>query len=101
MKNFTTSLITGALLCVSSATFAASHTAAPAAPMSEDSAKPMMHKDSDAKHAAMMKDMDANGDGMISKEEFMKFHEKMFDAMPKNKDGLVDLKAMHAPAMKK
>ncbi|MFT5534417.1 MAG: hypothetical protein ACI8WM_002299 [Burkholderiaceae bacterium] len=101
MKNFTTSLITGALLCVSSAAFAASHSAAPPAPMSEGAAKPMMHMDKGGKHTAMMKEMDANGDGMISKEEFMKHHEKMFDAMPKNKDGLVDMKAMHAPAMKK
>ncbi|MDY7573822.1 EF-hand domain-containing protein [Actimicrobium sp. CCI2.3] len=101
MKNLTTSLIAGALLCISSATFAASHTAAPSAPMSEDGAKPMMHKEKDGKHMAMMMEMDTNGDGMISKEEFMKHHEKMFDAMPKNKDGLVDLKAMHAPAMKK
>ena len=101
MENFTTSLITGALLCISSASFAASHSAAPPAAMAEDGAKPMMHMDKSGKHAAMMKEMDANSDGMISKEEFMKHHEKMFDAMPKNKDGLVDLKSMHAPAMKK
>ncbi|EGF32135.1 hypothetical protein IMCC9480_2874 [Oxalobacteraceae bacterium IMCC9480] len=101
MKNFSTTLVTGALLCLSSAAFAASHTAAPMAPMPADGAKPMMHHDKGGKHAAMMKEMDANGDGMISKEEFMKHHEKMFDAMPKNKDGMVDMKAMHAPAMKK
>lgn len=101
MKNFTISLMTGALLCVSSGAFAASHSAAPPAPMSADGAKPMAPMDKGGKHAAMMKEMDANGDGMISKDEFMKYHEKMFDALPKNKDGLVDLKAMHAPAMKK
>ena len=101
MKNFTTSLITGALLCVSSAAFAASHTAAPPAPMAEDGAKPMMNMDKGGKHAAMMAKMDANADGFISKEEFLKYHEKMFDSMPKNKDGMIDLKAMHAPAMKK
>ena len=38
----------------------------------------------------MMKMMDTNGDGMVSKEEFMKYHEKMFDMMDKNKDGMVD-----------
>jgi hypothetical protein len=41
-----------------------------------------------------MKMMDANGDGMISKEEFMKHHEMMYDKMKKNKDGMVDMKDM-------
>lgn len=41
-----------------------------------------------------MKSMDANGDGMISKEEFMKFHEAMFDKMKKNKAGMVDVKEL-------
>lgn len=39
-----------------------------------------------------MQTVDASGDGMVSKEEFLKSHESMFDAMPKNKDGLVDMK---------
>ncbi|MDB5933807.1 MAG: EF-hand domain pair family protein [Massilia sp.] len=43
-----------------------------------------------------MKSMDTNGDGMISKEEFMKFHETMFDTMKKNKSGMVDMKDMEA-----
>lgn len=42
----------------------------------------------------MMK-MDANGDGVISKEEYMKYHEAMFDHM-KNKDGVVSMKDMPA-----
>lgn len=41
-----------------------------------------------------MKMMDTNNDGMISKEEFMKRHEMMFDKMKKNKAGLVDMKDM-------
>lgn len=41
-----------------------------------------------------MQTMDANGDGMLSKEEFVKSHEAMFDSMPKNKDGLVSMKDM-------
>lgn len=41
-----------------------------------------------------MKTMDANGDGMLSKEEFVKTHEAMFDSMPTNKDGLVVMKDM-------
>lgn len=40
-----------------------------------------------------MKKMDTNGDGVISKEEFMSAHGKMFDQM-KNKDGVIDLKNM-------
>lgn len=41
-----------------------------------------------------MKMMDANGDGVISKEEFMRHHEMMYDKMKKNKSGTVDLKDM-------
>lgn len=41
-----------------------------------------------------MKMMDSNGDGAISKEEFMKNHEMMYEKMKKNKDGTVDLKDM-------
>ncbi|MGH8806952.1 MAG: hypothetical protein ACREX0_03615, partial [Noviherbaspirillum sp.] len=40
-----------------------------------------------------MKSMDANGDGMLSKAEFMQSHEAMFEHM-KNKDGMVDMKSM-------
>lgn len=39
--------------------------------------------------AGPMQGMDANGDGMLSKEEFMKAHEAMFDAMNKNERGQV------------
>lgn len=41
-----------------------------------------------------MTTMDANGDGMLSKEEFLKTHEAMFDSMTKNKDDLVVMKDM-------
>lgn len=44
-------------------------------------------------HMQHMQEMDANKDGVASREEFMKFHETMFDRM-KNKDGVIDLKAM-------
>ena len=42
-----------------------------------------------------MKMMDTNGDGMISKEEFMKYHETVYDKMKKNSDGSVSMKDMH------
>ena len=49
----------------------------------------------DMKHSKdMMKMMDANGDGMIAKDEFMKHHEKMYEGMKKNKEGMVDMKEM-------
>jgi EF hand len=41
-----------------------------------------------------MKNMDTDNDGTVSKEEFMKAHEAMWDGMKKNKDGLVDVKEM-------
>jgi hypothetical protein len=41
-----------------------------------------------------MKKMDANGDGMISKSEFMKYHEAMWTKMKKNTKGMVDMKDM-------
>ena len=34
--------------------------------------------------------MDANKDGNVSKEEFMKAHETMFSNMDANKDGAID-----------
>lgn len=50
---------------------------------------------------ANWKAMDANGDGMLSKDEFMRFHEKMWDQMKKNSSGMVDMKdfPMHGPMM--
>ena len=41
-----------------------------------------------------MKAMDTNHDGMISKKEFMKFHEDMWAKMKKNKSGMADMKDM-------
>ncbi len=50
----------------------------------------------DAKMAMKMdlRMMDTNGDGMISKDEFMKHHEMMFDKMKKNSAGMVAMKDM-------
>ncbi len=43
-----------------------------------------------------MKMMDPNNDGMISKEEFMKHHESMYDKMKKGSNGMVSVKDMQA-----
>lgn len=43
-----------------------------------------------------MKMMDPNNDGMISKEEFMKHHESMYDKMKKDSNGMVSVKDMQA-----
>ena len=40
--------------------------------------------------------MDGNGDGMMSKEEFMDAHEKMFTQADKNADGQLDKTEMEA-----
>ena len=58
-------------------------------------AKPMKHKGSMHEHGMELRAMDTNKDGMISKQEFMAFHEARFDAMKKNEDDLVDVKDMH------
>lgn len=61
----------------------------------------MMHEDMGA---SQMKSMDTNGDGLISKDEFMKAHEAKWDAMQKNKDGMVsiaDMEKMHRDKMMK
>jgi uncharacterized low-complexity protein len=44
----------------------------------------------------MMMRLDSNGDGKISKEEFMKGHQAMFDSMDTNHDGVVDSDEMKA-----
>ncbi len=51
-------------------------------------AEPMMD------HGDEMKQMDTNGDGMLSKAEFTKHHDAMWMKMPKTSSGMVDLKAM-------
>lgn len=40
------------------------------------------------------KAVDANGDGKISKDEFMAYHEKMWMGMKKDSNGMVDAKSM-------
>ena len=37
-----------------------------------------------------MRRMDANGDGKVTREEFMQGHDAMFDAMDTNGDGVID-----------
>lgn len=58
----------------------------------------MMEKD---KMMAMdMKAMDTNHDGMVTKEEFMAFHEAMWNKMKRNDKGMVmmrDVEMMYAP----
>lgn len=38
--------------------------------------------------------MDTNGDGMISRDEFIKHHEMMYDKMKKSSNGMVSVKDM-------
>ncbi len=42
----------------------------------------------------MMKMMDTNGDGMISRDEFMKHHEAMYGNMKKGSNGMVSVTDM-------
>lgn len=41
-----------------------------------------------------MRAMDANRDGMVSKAEFLRAHEAMYEAMPKNAAGQLDMASM-------
>jgi Ca2+-binding EF-hand superfamily protein len=41
-----------------------------------------------------LKMMDTNGDGLISKSEYMKHHERMWGVFKKNKDGQVTMEDM-------
>lgn len=47
---------------------------------------------------ALMHKMDTNGDGMVSKDEWLAFHEKVFSALDKNKKGVVDAKEFLSPS---
>jgi hypothetical protein len=40
---------------------------------------------------AMLKRMDANRDGMVSREEYMQFHEGVYQRMPKDGNGMVSV----------
>ena len=63
-----------------------------------------MHGGMDMKDGMSMKMMDTNNDAMISKEEFMKHHETMYDKMKKDSNGMVsmkDMQMMHDMMMKK
>src|SRR5512144_468672 len=85
MNKLASSLLASALMCT--ATMAFAH---------DDTPHHGMH--------SHMASMDTNGDGLISKEEFMAFHQTMWDKLPKNKDGMVsmkDLENMHHDRMMK
>ena len=62
--------------------------------MKKDSMKDGMHMKDGMGMKMDMKKMDANSDGMISKQEFMKYHEAMFDGMKKDSNGMVSMKDM-------
>jgi len=53
-----------------------------------------MQGDAGMKGGMDMKMMDTNNDAMISKDEFMKHHESMYDKMKKDSNGMVSLKDM-------
>jgi hypothetical protein len=53
-----------------------------------------------AKKEARMKAMDVNNDGMISREEFMKYHETTWEKVKRNAAGLAkmgDVESMYGP----
>ena len=46
----------------------------------------------------LMHKIDANGDGMISKDEWIAYHEKVFAMLDKNKTGTLDAKTFIDPS---
>lgn len=50
--------------------------------------KGMTKKSAMSKHSKMMKMMDTNGDGMVSKEEYMAHQEKMYEKMKQTDGGV-------------
>jgi hypothetical protein len=46
---------------------------------------------------ALMHKIDTNGDGMVSKDEWLAFHDKVFGMLDKNKAGKVDAKEFISP----
>jgi hypothetical protein len=66
--------------------------------------KKMETKDMATKEMGMkemrMKGMDANNDGMVSKAEFLSYHEAMWNKMKRNQAGMAmmeDVEMMYAP----
>ena len=59
-------------------------------------------KDKGAEGKCGMGRMDADGDGKVTREEFMKGHEAMFDKIDTNGDGVIDddERAAHTAKMK-
>ena len=59
-------------------------------------------KDKGAEGKCGMGRMDADGDGKVTKDEFMKGHEAMFDKIDTNGDGVIDAgeRAAHMEKMK-
>lgn len=88
-----------AILCATGAVCLAGPVAAQSTvkePMKEDS---MATKDMSMKEMRM-KGMDTNNDGMVSREEFMKYHESMWNKMKRNQAGMAmmqDVEMMYAP----
>lgn len=86
MKTVKSTLLVAALMCTPAFALAAG----------ESSPHGMGHHGMG--HQSRLKAMDTNNDGMISRDEFMKAHDAMWDKMPKNKDGMVsiaDMQKMH------
>ena len=69
-------------------TFAAMLATAAAATVMAQESEPGMEKMH--KGMQMLSKMDADGNGEISREEFVQAHEQMFDAMDDNGDGTLD-----------
>jgi hypothetical protein len=91
MNPVKTSLAIAAILCAS--TFAFAHDG-----KDQDTGHQTGHHHGGGHHGGMMnsrmKAMDTDNDGLVSKAEFMKAHEAMWDSMPKDKSGQVSLAEM-------
>jgi hypothetical protein len=93
MNTLTSTLATAALMCTSTVAFA------------QEQSKPASNHHQEHQCGMMgsqMKSMDANGDGLITKIEFMNAHEAKWNDLPKNSDGAIliaDMEKAHQAHM--
>lgn len=88
-----------AVLAVAGQAVAQTTTPSPSTPMTPST---MMKENKMAQRELRMKGMDTNSDGMVSRREFMKYHEGMWGKVKRNAAGMAmmaDIESMYGPGV--